>query len=136
LLRELAGQGIDVLLVDKSDFCGGTSAAMTRVIHGGLRYLENAEVRRCASPSGTEPAPRKHAPLCQTTAHHDSNLQLDVRVGSAIWNLLGWPTKPANRGALLIKTGLTLYEFPAGRDPRFRDTVSAPDERLSRCGPL
>jgi glycerol-3-phosphate dehydrogenase len=45
LFSELALQGIDVLLVDKSDFCAGTSAAMTRVIHGGLRYLENAEFR-------------------------------------------------------------------------------------------
>ena len=45
LFDELALQGIDVLLVEKSDFCAGTSAAMTRVIHGGLRYLENAEFR-------------------------------------------------------------------------------------------
>ena len=45
LFRELALQGIDVLLVDKADFCAGTSAAGTRVIHGGLRYLENAEFR-------------------------------------------------------------------------------------------
>jgi len=45
LLAELALQGIDVLLVEKSDFCAGTSAAMTRIIHGGLRYLENAEFR-------------------------------------------------------------------------------------------
>jgi glycerol-3-phosphate dehydrogenase len=32
-----------------------------------------------------------------------------------IRNLLNWPTKPGNRGALLIKTGLTLYDFLAGR---------------------
>src|ERR1035441_10079643 len=45
LFNELALQGIDVLLVENSDFCAGTSAAATRVIHGGLRYLENAEFR-------------------------------------------------------------------------------------------
>src|SRR5512136_2659716 len=45
LFRELALQGIDVLLVEKSDFCAGTSAASGRVIHGGLRYLENGEFR-------------------------------------------------------------------------------------------
>src|SRR5664279_4031817 len=45
LLRELALQGIDVLLVDKSDFCAGASSAMTRVIHGGLRYLVTGESR-------------------------------------------------------------------------------------------
>jgi glycerol-3-phosphate dehydrogenase len=45
LFNELALQGIDVLLVEKADFCSGTSSAMTRIIHGGLRYLENAELR-------------------------------------------------------------------------------------------
>jgi len=54
LLAELALQGIDVLLVDKSDFCAGTSAAMTRIIHGGLRYLENAEFRLVRDPSRSE----------------------------------------------------------------------------------
>src|SRR5208283_4022620 len=45
LLRELALQGVDALLVEKSDFCSGASSASTRVIHGGLRYLENGEFR-------------------------------------------------------------------------------------------
>src|SRR5208283_3674723 len=45
LLRELALQGVDALLVEKSDFCAGASSASTRVIHGGLRYLENGEFR-------------------------------------------------------------------------------------------
>ncbi|MCP5118576.1 MAG: FAD-dependent oxidoreductase, partial [bacterium] len=45
LFRELALQDVDVLLVEKSDFCSGASAAATRIIHGGLRYLENGELR-------------------------------------------------------------------------------------------
>ena len=45
LFRELALQGVDALLVEKSDFCSGASSASTRVIHGGLRYLENGEFR-------------------------------------------------------------------------------------------
>src|SRR5689334_10714925 len=45
VFRELALQGVDVLLIDKSDFCAGTSAASGRVIHGGIRYLENGEFR-------------------------------------------------------------------------------------------
>ena len=48
LLRELALQGIDALLVEKSDFCAGTSSAMTRVIHGGLRYLRMRSSGWCA----------------------------------------------------------------------------------------
>ncbi len=38
-------RGLKVALVDKGDFGGATSAATTKLIHGGLRYLKNAEVR-------------------------------------------------------------------------------------------
>ena len=43
VFRELALQGVDVLLVERGDFCGACSAAPSRMIHGGLRYLENGE---------------------------------------------------------------------------------------------
>jgi len=35
--RELALQGLRVLLVERNDFCSGCSAAPSRMIHGGLR---------------------------------------------------------------------------------------------------
>ena len=41
--RELALQGLRVLLIERNDFCSGCSAAPSRMIHGGLRYLENGE---------------------------------------------------------------------------------------------
>ena len=41
--RDLALQGLRVLLVERNDFCSGCSAAPSRMIHGGLRYLENGE---------------------------------------------------------------------------------------------
>ncbi|GAL34101.1 glycerol-3-phosphate dehydrogenase [Vibrio maritimus] len=43
VFRELALQGLKVLLVEKDDFCSRASAAPSRMIHGGLRYLENGE---------------------------------------------------------------------------------------------
>lgn len=43
LFRDLALQGVPAVLVDKSDFASGTSAAPSRLIHGGLRYLETGE---------------------------------------------------------------------------------------------
>ena len=43
MFRELALQGLRVLLVERNDFCSGCSAAPSRMIHGGLRYLENGE---------------------------------------------------------------------------------------------
>ena len=41
--RDLSLQGLRVLLIERNDFCSGCSAAPSRMIHGGLRYLENGE---------------------------------------------------------------------------------------------
>ena len=45
VFRDLACQKVDVLLIDQADFCAGTSAASSNLIHGGLRYLEYGEFR-------------------------------------------------------------------------------------------
>jgi glycerol-3-phosphate dehydrogenase len=45
VFRDLAANGVDVLLVDKADFCSGSSAASSHMAHGGIRYLENGEFR-------------------------------------------------------------------------------------------
>jgi glycerol-3-phosphate dehydrogenase len=42
--RDAAMRGLKVLLLDKGDICSGTSAWSSRLIHGGLRYLEYAEI--------------------------------------------------------------------------------------------
>ena len=39
IARDASMRGLKVLLIDKSDVGGGTSAGSTRLIHGGLRYL-------------------------------------------------------------------------------------------------
>ena len=44
IARELALRGISTLLVEKSDFGSETTSASTRLIHGGLRYLETGEI--------------------------------------------------------------------------------------------
>ena len=41
--REAAGRGLRTLIIDKSDFGHGTSAATSKLIHGGIRYLETYE---------------------------------------------------------------------------------------------
>lgn len=43
LYRDLALQNVPAILIDKNDFSSGTSAAPSRLIHGGLRYLETGE---------------------------------------------------------------------------------------------
>src|SRR5436305_7019583 len=42
--RDAAMRGLSVLLLDKGDISGGTTAFSTRLIHGGLRYLEHGEL--------------------------------------------------------------------------------------------
>src|SRR3982751_1474375 len=43
IARDAAMRGLKVLLVDKGDVGAGASSASTRLIHGGLRYLEHFE---------------------------------------------------------------------------------------------
>lgn len=43
--RDAALRGLRVALIDRADFGGGTTAGSTRLIHGGLRYLETLDVR-------------------------------------------------------------------------------------------
>jgi glycerol-3-phosphate dehydrogenase len=45
IARDAAGRGHSVLLVEKGDLAGATSSASTKLIHGGLRYLEYYEFR-------------------------------------------------------------------------------------------
>jgi glycerol-3-phosphate dehydrogenase len=45
IARDAAGRGLKVLLVEKGDFAGATSSASSKLIHGGLRYLEYYEFR-------------------------------------------------------------------------------------------
>lgn len=43
--RDAAGRGLSVFLAEKNDLASGTSSASTKLIHGGLRYLEHYEFR-------------------------------------------------------------------------------------------
>jgi glycerol-3-phosphate dehydrogenase len=45
IARDAAGRGWRVFLCDKGDLGSGTSSASTKLIHGGLRYLEHYEFR-------------------------------------------------------------------------------------------
>ena len=45
IARDAAGRGLTVVLLEKDDLASGTSSASTKLIHGGLRYLEHYEFR-------------------------------------------------------------------------------------------
>ena len=42
---DAAGRGLQVMLCEKGDLAGATSSASSKLIHGGLRYLEHYEFR-------------------------------------------------------------------------------------------
>lgn len=110
--RELALQGLRVLLVERRDFCSGCSAAPSRMIHGGLRYLENGEfdlVRESLRERDAllSNAPHMVRPL-PTTIPIDGVFSGLLNGAAAFLGLSG---KPASRGALPIKLGLLLYDW-------------------------
>src|SRR5919204_2035007 len=45
IARDAAGRGLSVFLCEQGDLAGATSSASTKLIHGGLRYLEHYEFR-------------------------------------------------------------------------------------------
>src|SRR6185295_4756061 len=45
IARDAAGRGLAVLLLEQNDLASGTSSASTKLIHGGLRYLEHGWFR-------------------------------------------------------------------------------------------
>ena len=115
LLRELALEGVDALLVEKSDFASGASSASTRVIHGGLRYLENGEFRLVRESL------RERNRLLKNAPHFVRPLPTTIPIFSwaeglfsAPARFLGLKVRPSGRGALLCKIGLSMYDLLEG----------------------
>jgi glycerol-3-phosphate dehydrogenase len=109
--RDLALNGVDVLLIDRADFCAGASAASSHMAHGGIRYLENGEFRLVREAVGErnrmiENAPHLVRPLPTTIPI----FKFWSGLLNAPLKFLGWLDKPAERGALVIKAGLILYD--------------------------
>lgn len=122
--RDLALNGVDVLLVDRADFCSGASAASSHMAHGGIRYLENGEFRLVRE------AVRERNRLIQNAPHIVQPLPTTIPIFkylSGIFNaplkFLGWLDKPSERGSLIIKLGLIMYDAYTGKQrtvPRHR----------------
>jgi len=112
VLRELALQGIDALLVDKGDFASGCSAASTRIIHGGLRYLENGEFRLVRESLLERNRLLRNAPhIVKPLATTIPITNWTKGIAHAARKFFGLTSKPSDRGALIIKAGLTLYDI-------------------------
>jgi len=123
--RDLALQGIDVVLVEKNDYCSGASAASSHMIHGGVRYLENGEIRL------VKESLEERNRLLNAAPHYVKPLKTTMPIFSIFSGLISAPIrlfthssgKPKERGAILIKVGLLLYDTfgrNGGTMPRHR----------------
>ncbi|MBT5774523.1 MAG: glycerol-3-phosphate dehydrogenase [Dehalococcoidia bacterium] len=62
IARDAAGRGLRVLLCEQGDLASGTSSASSKLIHGGLRYLEQYEFRLVAKALGEREVLLRNAP--------------------------------------------------------------------------
>ncbi|WP_354241372.1 glycerol-3-phosphate dehydrogenase/oxidase [Arthrobacter sp. UYEF20] len=112
--RDLALQGVDVALVERGDYCQGASGASSHMIHGGIRYLENGEFRL------VQESVVERNRLLRIAPHYVKPLQTTIPIFSTFSGVLAAPLRflthkqqgaPQERGAFLIKLGLSMYDF-------------------------
>ncbi len=112
LFRDLCEQGVTCVIADKGDFGGGTSAAPSRLIHGGIKYLETGEFRLVAQSTLERNLLLRNAPhLVRPLPTVIPIFSWFRGVPAALRTLLGSATAPRSRGAALMKTGLAIYDF-------------------------
>ena len=114
IARDAAGRGLSVLLVERGDLACATSSASSKLIHGGLRYLEQYQFRLV----------------------RESLAEREVLLGAA--GHLIWPLRfvlPLHRGlrpAWVLRLGLLVYDHIGGRKrlPATRSLRRGPDPEL------
>ncbi|MDG2534334.1 glycerol-3-phosphate dehydrogenase [Sphingomonas sp. HITSZ_GF] len=122
IAREASLLGLKVLLVEKDDLAGHTSSASTKLIHGGLRYLETYEFRLVREALHErerllDAAPHLIRPLTFVLPHaHSVRPWWIVRLGLHIYDLLaGGTSLPRSRG---LRRGDKAYTDPLKGDHR------------------
>jgi glycerol-3-phosphate dehydrogenase len=119
IARDAAMRGLKVLLLDKGDIGGGTSSWSTRLIHGGLRYLEHGEFGLVRESL------RERANLLNIAPHLVRPLPILVPI-----------YKNSRRGPWTIRAGMFAYDMLSlGKAlPRYR--MLSRDETLEEASGL
>src|SRR5438876_879499 len=97
IARDAAGRGLSVLLVERDDLAAHTSSQSTKLIHGGLRYLEYYEFRLVA----------------ESLAEREVLLRAAPHLVEPLAFVL--PHEPHLRPAWMIRAGLFLYDHLGGK---------------------
>ena len=98
IARDAAGRGLRVVLVEQDDLASATSQSSSKLIHGGLRYLEQGEFRLVRE------ALREREVLLRLAPHLVRPLNFVV------------PSAPGMRPLWMIRIGLWLYDHLGGRE--------------------
>lgn len=114
IARECASAGRRTLLVEQHDFAAGTTSRSTRIIHGGLRYLEHGDIGQVRESL------REREWLLQRYPHLVHPLQFLLALG-----------EETRRSALAVRTGLWLYR-KMGRAVRGVDGSRTEQDKLDR----
>jgi len=137
IAREASLHGLKVLLVERDDLAGHTSSASTKLIHGGLRYLEYYEFKLVAE------ALRERERLVHAAPHIIAPLRFVlpqenavrpwwmIRLGLVLYDMLGGRmTLPRSRG---LRAGDTAYSAPLKGGSRgfVYSDASVDDSRLT-----
>ncbi|HEL5006998.1 glycerol-3-phosphate dehydrogenase [Stenotrophomonas forensis] len=101
IARDAAGRGLRVLLCEQHDLAARTSSASSKLIHGGLRYLEQGELGLVRKALGEREVVRRLAP----------HLVHPLRF------VLPW--EPHLRPRWMLRVGLWLYDHLGRRSPAF-----------------
>ena len=97
IARDAAGRGLKVLLVEQGDLASGTSSASTKLIHGGLRYLEHGWFRL----------------VREALIEREVMLRMAPHLISPLRFVL--PPAPHLRAPWLLRLGLFIYDHLGGR---------------------
>jgi len=98
--RQCARSGKHTLLVEQNDFASGVTSRSTRIIHGGLRYLEHGELGLVRESL------RERESLLRERSHLVHPMQFLLLLN-----------EQSQRSALKVRAGLWLYQRLAGRTP-------------------
>lgn len=97
IARDAAGRGLNVVLCESGDLGGATSSASSKMIHGGLRYLEYGAF----------------AMVAEALDERERLLAVAPHLVRPVDFLLPW--RPGRRPAWMIRLGLLLYDYLGGR---------------------
>ncbi|MGH9824502.1 MAG: FAD-dependent oxidoreductase, partial [Blastocatellia bacterium] len=111
IARDAAMRGLKVCLIDKCDLASGTSSYSTRLIHGGLRYLEHAEFGLVRESL------RERENLLRIAPHLVRPLRMLIPV-----------YRQSRRGRLTIRAGMIAYDLLSMRKSLARHRMLSREE--------